>query len=132
MKIPKKLGERIDLLYRLQQDREAKQHTMEVMIAELKKDEQKVEDSIINEFTAEQISKVGGTIAAATVSLHVYPQVKDWPAFYAYIKKTDSFDLLERRPTRVAYRERVENGEKIPGVESFTKKVLSLRKLNTK
>jgi len=44
------------------------------------------------------------------------PTAEDWPKIYAHIKKTGEFDLLERRLSKAAVKERNEVGEKIPGV----------------
>lgn len=57
----------------------------------------------------------------------VVPQLTDPNAFFEHVRKTREFDLLNRQVNSTAYRERIEAGEKIPGVESFTKVGISIR-----
>lgn len=47
------------------------------------------------------------------------PHVTDWPAFYAYIKQEEAWDLLERRPGKAACQARWEDDIAVPGVEKF-------------
>ena len=52
------------------------------------------------------------------------PNVTDWPALYDHILKSGSFDLLQRRITSSAWRDRVMEGLEVPGVEPFEKTTL--------
>jgi len=57
----------------------------------------------------------------------VVPTVTDWNLLYGYIHENDAFDLLQRRVTATAWRDRVEEIEQpIPGVESFEKSTLRI------
>lgn len=51
-------------------------------------------------------------------SPQVMPRVVDWDAFYGYIKETESFHMLQRRPSRAAFRELYEAHKAVPGVEA--------------
>jgi len=64
----------------------------------------------------------------ASITEVVLPQVVDWDAVYAHIKETDSFYLLQKRPAAAAFRELLDSGEEVPGMEPYTKKSISLRK----
>lgn len=44
------------------------------------------------------------------------PKVDDWPKTYDYIREHDAFELLQRRLSVTAWRERAEAGEDVPGV----------------
>ncbi len=57
------------------------------------------------------------------------PQVKDWDKFYAFVKKTGQFDLVQRRLADTAIRERWDNGKEVPGVEAFGAVSVSLNRL---
>jgi hypothetical protein len=57
----------------------------------------------------------GGTIY---ISPQVVPRVVDWDKFYGYIKETEAFHMLERRPSRAAFRELHEAHKAVPGVEA--------------
>ena len=73
----------------------------------------------------EEQVKINGGIGIKLVSSTV-PSVKDWDAFYAWIKRNNAFWMLERRPSVTGYRDTLAAGKAIPGVESFTKIKLGL------
>jgi hypothetical protein len=56
------------------------------------------------------------------------PAVDDWNELYKLIHKKKAFDLLQRRVSTTAWRDRLEAGEKVPGVSSFTKFSLRITK----
>ena len=64
----------------------------------------------------------------ASVTEVVLPQVTDWDAVYEHIKETDSFYLLQKRPAAAAFRELLDSGESVPGMDAYTKRSISLRK----
>jgi hypothetical protein len=67
------------------------------------------------------MSEVGTTKAASesghsvTMSKKIVPSITDWDAFYEYVQQTKSFDLLHKRLSTTAFKDRAENGEQIPG-----------------
>ena len=67
------------------------------------------------------MSEVGTTKAASdsghsvTMSKKSVPVITDWDAFYAYVSQTKSFDLLHNRLSTLAFKDRIEQGELIPG-----------------
>lgn len=67
-------------------------------------------------------------VGTASINETVLPQVVDWDAFYAYILENDALFLLQRRPAAAAYRELLESGDTIPGVEPYTQRQIGLRK----
>lgn len=73
----------------------------------------------------EEQVKITGGVGIKLVSSTV-PTVKDWDAFYAWIKKNNAFWMLERRPSVTGYRDTLAAGKAVPGVESFTKIKLGL------
>jgi len=44
------------------------------------------------------------------------------------MKENDALFLLQRRPAAAAYRELLESGQTIPGVEPYTQRQIGLRK----
>lgn len=50
---------------------------------------------------------------------------ENWPKLYAHIQKTGEFELIERRLSKAAVKERAELGEKVPGVEWYPVDTLS-------
>lgn len=66
-----------------------------------------------------------GTIS---IGENILPQVVDWDAFGEHIIQNDALYLLQRRPAAAAYRELLESGETVPGVEPYTQRQINLRK----
>ena len=73
----------------------------------------------------EQASTKDGT---ASISETVLPQVVDWDTFYQHMIENDALFLLQRRPAAAAFRELLESGETVPGVEPYTQRTIGLRK----
>ena len=124
-KFPKQLGMCADLLYQIREKRLEKQKEVDAIETE----EKALKEHIIQTLPKSEASGVAGKVARVTVVTKQIPQVKDWDTFYKHIKKTGDFDLLQRRLTDTAIKDRWENGKKIPGVESFNAVTVSLNKL---
>lgn len=73
----------------------------------------------------DKASSKRGTIS---VGENILPQVVDWDAFGEHIIENDALYLLQRRPAAAAYRELLESGETVPGVEPYTQRSINLRK----
>lgn len=131
-KFPSKLGACIDLAYSLRAERLAFQKQMEDRLEEMKAEEKAINDHIINSFTKSDINGAKGSICTASLIPFTVPHVKDWPAVWAWIAKNKAWDLMEKRMAKVAYRERLEAGQAIPGVERFDGVNLSLTKIGEK
>ena len=67
-------------------------------------------------------------VATAAITRTTVAQVTDWDEVYKYVKKTGEFDLLQKRMSDVAYRERLDAGKPVPGTEPFIVVNLSLTK----
>jgi hypothetical protein len=100
---------------------EAKIKTIESRVTEIKL-------VLIGRFQEEGTQSTATNRASVTLTETLIPQVVDWDAFYAYIKDTDSFYLLERRPASTAWRELHQADLTPPGTQAFTKYDLNLRK----
>ena len=79
-----------------------------------------------------------GTVKAASDTGHsckmeqkAYPAIVDWNAFYGYVTKTNSFDLLHKRLSNTAFRDRWTAGEEIPGTSQSQVWELSVTKSRT-
>lgn len=79
----------------------------------------------LDEQGMEKASTKDGT---ASINETVLPQVVDWDAFNAHILENEALFLLQRRPAAAAYRELLESGELVPGVEPYTQRAIGLRK----
>jgi len=70
-------------------------------------------------------STLAGT---ASITETVLPQVVDWDAVFEHIQETGDFYLLQKRPAAAAFRELIQAGQSVPGMEVYTKRAISLRK----
>ena len=61
------------------------------------------------------ISKAGSDKASCTMKMSKHPAIDDWNQFYGYVAQTGQFELLHKRLSSTAFRERWEAGEVIPG-----------------
>ncbi len=124
-KFPKALGACADKLFELRNKRLAEQKKVDEIAAE----ETALKNHIIENLPKSEASGVAGKLARVTVVTKQVPQVKDWDAFYKYVKKTGSFDLMQKRLTDAAIKERWEAGKEIPGVEHFNAVSVSINKV---
>jgi len=120
-----KLAQAVDQYYqtreaRLKLDREA---------AEMKKEETRLKAFLIENISKSDASGVAGKLMRATIKTDPVPTVEAWPDLYKYIKKTDSFDLLQRRLSNPAVVERWEDGKIVAGVGKIQVVSISLSKL---
>lgn len=132
MKIPKKLGDAIDLAYTLRAIRLEHDRAAEAESKRMKAEEEEINTHIIAQLKASKLDGGRGSICTASWSEDQKPSVKDWAAVYAYIYKHKAFDLLERRIGKLAFKARLENNEKVPGIETFDIPVLHLTKIGEK
>lgn len=123
-KYPSNLGTCIDLLYKLEQERA----TFEAKAKAIKSKESALEEHIIETFNKTDIDGARGKRAVASLNPQTVGSVKDWDKFYAYVKKENAWDLLQKRLSSTAYRERLNNKKAVPGVEPFVVNKLSIRK----
>lgn len=100
--------------------------------AEIKKIEAVIgehQTQLMERMEAEGTDKAQGSKASVSISKNVVADVKDWDAFWPYIAKNKFFHLVQRRVSDPAYRELLEAGKNVPGVEPFTKHTLTVRSL---
>lgn len=87
--------------------------------AELKATESALKDTILLSMKKESVGAIGGKLVTVEHKTKKRPNVVDWPKFYAYIAKTKSWDLLQRRVGEAAVAARWEEKKTVPGVESI-------------
>lgn len=122
LKIPKSLPACADLYQQVREARLAKDKEAKA----LKDDENALSDYLIENLSKNESMGIAGKLARVTIVPKLIPTVEDWPAFYAYIKKNNAFELLQRRVGQEAVNERWEEGKTVPGVVAFRKLTLSL------
>lgn len=82
---------------------------------------------VLNSLLDSGVESIRTGNATVSVKRTTVPTVEDWPALDAYILKHKALDLLQRRVTVGAWRERVEAGKVVPGVVAFEKVDLNWR-----
>lgn len=125
MAFPKTIGACADLAYKMRAERLGVEERVEAMKAE----EAKLKEHILTLLQGQKLESGTGERATVSISHLVVPKVVDWEKFYAFIHKKKAWSLLERRPARGAYKERLEAGEVVPGVEPMDVVNLSITKV---
>lgn len=127
-KMPKTLGETIDLLYTIRAERLALDKT----VAEMKAQETAIRQHIMANFDKARLDGAKGKIAVAAIKHNTVADVDDWDLFFPYISRTKSWDLLQKRVSIIALKARWDAGQIIPGVSSHVEEELSLTKVGAK
>lgn len=81
---------------------------------------------MLQETGAESFRTAHGT---AYTQLKVKSSCSDWTVFWAYIRDTGRFDLLEKRVGQTAIKTMVDAGEELPpGINTFTEREVTVRR----
>ena len=99
---------------------EAKQKKNELnkQITELNGEIRELQHRIWQVMEADDLLKFSTSQGTIYLSPQIVPKVVDWDQFYGYIKRHEAFHMLERRPSRGAFRELHEAHKVVPGVEA--------------
>lgn len=123
------LGKQIDKLAKLRKDKadlDAKLKDVEGQISTLK-------GEILASLQSSGMQKASSKTLTVSIKQDVMPEVTDWDAFYTFIKKSNSFHLLQRRVSTLAWRELHEQlaakKKEVPGTAPFVKVDLSITTL---
>ena len=129
-KFPKLLGTCVDRLATLQTKIDELTDEYKAAVKPLQEEYEALEEHLIDTIPKSNLDGALGKMAMVSIQRATYPTVKDWPTFYAYVKKNDAWDLLQKRPAVVAFRDRWENKEVIPGTEMFVELKLKVKPRN--
>ena len=113
--IPETIGACADLLF----DVRAKRWHLERLAEEWHQQEIALKEHIIRVLPKTE-TLVGGLHHAVRVVTKTKPRITDWDAFYAHIRETGDFELMQRRPSDAAIQERWEQENEVPGVGTYT------------
>jgi hypothetical protein len=122
---PPSLGAMTDKMWALREqkrDLDAQVKAVEVSIKEL-------EGTLFTLLDAQDTRKAEGKKASVSIGESVVGTVDDWDAIWAYIAKNKFFHLVQKRLSDPALRELWAHGKVVPGVQPFTKRILSVRSL---
>jgi hypothetical protein len=124
-KIPRKLGACADMLYMLRTDR----ILLESQADAIKKKETQLKEHLLAKLGADLAAEgVIGELATVKVLSETIPIINDGDALWAWMKKNDAGDLMQKRLSGPAVAARWEKGIAIPGVEKLNTKKLSITK----
>jgi hypothetical protein len=118
------IGKCADKLYKLRQERLKLQQVLE----SLKKEETELKNYLIDNISKFDSSGVMGKIASVRIITKDVPQVDDWDQLFKYVHKHKAFDLLQRRVSSEAVRQRWEEEQTIDGISTFTVVDVSITK----
>lgn len=121
-KFPKKLDDCIDRLLELQD----RVKDTETTARAIQREYDALENYLLDTLPKPQLDGAAGKLGTIKIKRSVVPNVVDWDKVYAYIKKNDAWELLHRRISITACKERWDNKKDVPGVETFTKIGLSV------
>lgn len=91
-----------------------------------------IEEHFVQTLAIGESSGVQGHKSRVQITDSVIPVVNDWPAFYAHIAKTKSFELLNRAVNKASVVERWDARKEVPGIGKFIAKKVSCTKLGGK
>ncbi len=117
------VGAKIDALHALREEKRKIESKLSEKVSEIAA----LEEELMDQMDAQNITKSTGSKATVSISVSVKPAVEDWDAFYAYIHRHKYYHLLERRPSVTGCRELFDTKGVIPGVTPFTQRKLNVR-----
>lgn len=116
----------------LQLIREAKDHKAQ-LTAEIN-DITKVID-VYSEIALEKmdeadVSTVSTDSLTVKIKEQLVPTVRDWDKLWSFILEEKALTLLHRRVSSIAYKEYLDSGEDVPGVEPYIRRTIETRVKN--
>ena len=117
------IGKQIDDIWAAREVKRA----LEAQVKEADENIKAREEALLAELQALGLESAKGAVASVSVSKSVAGNVTDWNLLWPWIARTKNFHLVQKRISDVAYREQLDLGKKIPGVEPFEKRRLNLR-----
>lgn len=127
-----KLAQTVDLYFETRQKRLDMQKEVDAVQAE----ERKLKEFLINNISkTEHATGVAGKLMCATIVQNIEPAPEDWNDIYKFLAKSykgptaNNFDLLQKRLSPPAVRERWEGNVDLPGIGRVQVTELSLTKL---
>ena len=96
---------------------------------EVKAREKEIEEYIIQQGSVKDDTGWAGLRYRAQIKSETTFRVADWPAFHAWVLKNERLDMLEKRPSKKAVEDYIEQTGFPDGTELFKYKKLSVTKI---
>ncbi len=91
---------------------------LNVEISKLKEREDTIDTKIIEKLDSEGLARSANEVASVSIREDFVPDVQDWDALYEHIRDTEDFSLLHRRVSSTAFKERINQGDTVPGLQT--------------
>jgi len=117
------LGEMIDQAYELREQK----REFERRIKKLNEKIDALSAEILERLDEMGTPGIKATKASATIAEQLVPNVTDWEAAQEWIRENEAEYLYHRRISSGAFKELLDQGIQVDGVEPFTKRSISLR-----
>jgi translation elongation factor EF-Ts len=91
-----------------------------------KTEEEYLKAKLFKRFAKEKTEVASGSLGYVQYHKKDKPKIVDWRKFCDYVVKHDAFDLFHKRVTESAWEARLEDGEKVPGIETYPYETLSV------
>lgn len=125
MKVPATLGACADRLHIIKSEKTKLNEKLKTLEVE----ERAIKDKLIDALPKSDLEGVSGRRAKVRIVTKQVPTVKNWDQLRRYVVKNQAWELLQKRCSSTAFRERWEDGVKVPGVEPFNVVDVSVTKL---
>jgi len=122
---PQKLGDKIDSLYQLVQDKKAVDAESKAIGEEIRNLEHDLQDLM----DGVGITSAKGLSASVSLTEQTVPKIDDWDLFWDYIKSEDASYMIQRRVTASAFNDLLKAGVEVPGVSPATIRKVNKRKV---
>lgn len=119
------IGGLIDQMSALREERRA----LAARDKELTKQYDELGTQLLALMDAEGTTKSSSGKATATITEIINFNILDWDDFMAYLGKNKLYHLVQRRVSTPSVRELFESKGKVPGLEPFVKREISLRNI---
>lgn len=96
-------------------------------ISEMKAAFKEQEEALRKRLVKSKMDSARGAKATVTVGTRKVCKIGDYNKFATYILKNKALDCFQNRPSITAINARIENGEKVPGIEFDEIPILSMR-----
>ena len=84
----------------------------------LKSKKEDLETQIIISLNDQGIDRVGNDACTVSIKQEIVPTVRNWDAVHEHVLATGQFELMQKRMSATAYRELIQMGQDVPGVEA--------------
>jgi len=121
-----KLNDKIDEMFVLRERKRAR----ETEIKEINAKISECEKWLLGRLSEVGTTTARGLRASITVTESLVPQIEDWGKVSDWVKENDAIYLLHRRISVGPWKELLDAGEEVPGINPFKKTGIALRKLS--